>query len=452
MKELKKADKTVMKMIPEKFYTYSGHYTLSKFCYFYSVQDSCFLVNTFTLEILILTLDEYKTLLDGNFKDLEKNRFLNYLWKHLFIVNQEIDETREYHKIVKTLDLLADHSSEINHFTIFPTTVCNARCFYCFESSYQPVTLSDEQVNQLIEYMVEKRGDKPLKLMWFGGEPLCGINQIRKICKALNEKNIPFESKMISNGSLFDENIIREAIEDWHLYAIQITFDGKEEQYNHRKNYYSLKDSPFFKVVKNVVSMHKAGLKIILRLNGDLDNIDDLKDLVDYFDTLFETKDRLMIYTFPLFGENNKDSFALLTKRCQELNQYIRNLGYQSAMPIRFSRFRINYCKAALNNNLVVGADGNFYACHSIDTKPFGNVAEGITDKALWKEWKKPGKGKECCQDCVFLPLCTDYPHCPQSPVYPACKISMELKMKQALSNYSEITEDNDLSSFVDEE
>ena len=317
---------------------------------------------------------------------------MKYLQKQLFIVNEEIDETREYQKVVKTLDFLEDHSSDINHFTVFPTTVCNARCFYCFESGYQPVTLSDEKVDRLIEFMLNKRGDKPLKLMWFGGEPLCGIKQIRKICKALNEKEIPFESKMISNGSLFDEKIIREAIDDWHLYAIQITLDGKDEQYNRRKNYYSLKDSPFLKVVENIISMHKAGLKVILRLNADLDNIDDLKDLVDYLDTLFETKQRIMIYTFPLFAENDKDTFPLLTQRCQELNKYIHNLGYQSALPIHFSTFRVNYCKATRNNNIVIGADGNFYACHSIDTKPFGNVSEGITNQAFMEGMEKAGK------------------------------------------------------------
>ena len=159
-----------------------------------------------------------------------------------------------------------------------------------------------------------------------------------------------------------------------------------------------------------------------------------------------------MIYSSLLFDEYNNPSFAQLYQKVLDLNRYIKELGYSTSAPISMKKIRVNRCKACDPNDIIVGADGMLYACeHCADTNSFGNVMEGVTDQSAYQEWKKPTKRQECCQDCVFLPLCTDFPYCPDSPKYPVCKTMMDLNMKQALINYSDDSKEND-QSFIEEQ
>lgn len=452
MKIVKPINEAVQKMMPSSYFSETSEYKVSCFCYVYTNSDIHYLMNTLTLEILMINDDQLKKIEIQSFKSVENDPFLQYLYKHYFIVNKDIDEVREYHKIKGMLDFYTNRSKAIHNYTILPTTVCNARCFYCFESDFIPETLSDKQVDDLIDFMAKHHEDKPIKLQWFGGEPLCGIKQIRKISKGLRDLNIPFQSSMISNGSLFDQDIIQEAVSDWNLKSIQITFDGKEELYNSRKNYYVTAYSPFFKVLENTIALHEAGIHISIRLNADMENIEELKDLVDYLDTRFKTKEKVHIYSHPLFGEYNKPYFAKLYKKILDLNEYARSLGFGTSGTIRAKKMRGNFCKANNPNSLVIGADGRLYSCeHCEISQAFGNVSEGITDQTKWQEWKRPLKKKESCQNCVFLPICTDFPYCPDEANYPGCKVMTELKLQQFLKNSIKDDEDDDSSLHTEE-
>lgn len=448
MEIIKAVNTTIQKMMPKVYLAGASEYKLSCFCYTCSISDIHYLVNTLTLEVLSLTKEEYEKVTKSlTLIDIENDPFLMYLHEHFFIVDSNIDEVREYHKIKGMLEIYANKSTTIHNYTILPTTVCNARCFYCFEKDYVPETLSDDQVDVLVDGMIKNYRNKTVKIQWFGGEPLCGIRQIRRICNSLKSNEIPFESSMISNGSLFDKDVVQEAINDWNLKSIQITFDGKEEEYNSRKNYYSTSYSPFLKVIENVLLLQAAGVIILIRLNADMDNIEELKDLVDYLNIKFSSKKNVKIYSHPLFDEFNKSTFLELFSKIMELNNYIKLLGFQTPETVNMNRLKVNYCKANNPGAVIVGADGMLYACeHYEKSQAYGNVKEGITDKKSRQEWVSPAKGKERCQSCVFLPICTDFPYCPDSPTYPMCKTIMELKMQQYLTYASDLSEENDES------
>lgn len=444
---LKTINTTVQKMIPRSYHANASEYKLSCFSYACTMDDTHYLVNTFTLEVLLLTSEEYEILTKSSmFTNIEGNPFLRYLREHYFIVDKTIDEVREYHKIKSMLGIYVNKSNILHNYTILPTTVCNARCFYCFEQEMIPETLTDAQVDSLIDMMIKNHKDKPVKIQWFGGEPLCGIHQIRRICNELRSHEIPFESSMVSNGFLFDKKTIQEAVNEWNMKSIQITLDGKEEEYNTRKNYYSTTVSPFFKVLDNVLSLQEAGVFVVIRLNADMDNIDELTDLVDYLDTKFSSKEKVEIYSHPLFGEYNKPSFIELFTRVLELNEYIKQLGFKTSEIVKMNRLKVNYCKANNPGSVVVGADGMLYACEHYDkSQAYGNVRDGITDKKARQDWIHPAKGSEVCQNCVFLPICTDFPYCPDTPSYPICKKMMELSMKKYLTNVSDESDEENL-------
>ena len=60
--------------------------------------------------------------------------------------------------------------------------------------------------------MEDHKGSGTLHLSWFGGEPLMGIKRIDQICMDLEGRGIKFSSNMISNGYLFDEEIVARAV------------------------------------------------------------------------------------------------------------------------------------------------------------------------------------------------------------------------------------------------
>ena len=104
------------------------------------------------------------------------------------------------------------------------------------------------------EYIARHCGGKEVSLSWFGGEPLYNMEAIDIICRRLEDKSVAFHSKMISNGYLFDKEIVRKANEDWKLRNVQITLDGTEDVYNKTKAFIYKGINAFKRVIGTVQS------------------------------------------------------------------------------------------------------------------------------------------------------------------------------------------------------
>ena len=94
-------------------------------------------------------------------------------------------------------------SNEITGYTIFPTTDCNARCFYCFELGRSRIKMSIETAQKVVQYIKAHCGGKKVNISWFGGEPLFHQEAIDTICDGLRAEGVEFASTMVSNGYLF---------------------------------------------------------------------------------------------------------------------------------------------------------------------------------------------------------------------------------------------------------
>ena len=70
-------------------------------------------------------------------------------------------------------------------FTILTTEQCNFRCKYCYEK-FKHGQLSDGVIESFIKFIKENI-DKysGVHLRWFGGEPLLGIDVIKKTSKSV---------------------------------------------------------------------------------------------------------------------------------------------------------------------------------------------------------------------------------------------------------------------------
>ena len=133
----------------------------------------------------------------------------------LFIKNTVIDD---------------NYLKECYDFIMFPTTTCNARCFYCYENPMKKMPMTIDMAERVARYIMKKAPDKnrTVGLRWFGGEPLFNMKVIDYICEGLTENGIYFNSYFTTNGYLFDDDVIQKAIEIWHCVSCQITIDGTE--------------------------------------------------------------------------------------------------------------------------------------------------------------------------------------------------------------------------------
>ena len=144
------------------------------------------------------------------------------------------------------------------------------------------IPMSTETAHKAADYIATHCGGEKVGIQWFGGEPLFNKAVIDIICNDLTAKGVEYHSTMISNGYLFDDATVKQAVELWKLKRIQITLDGTEDMYNRSKAFiYKNGPSPYQVVLTNIERLLDAGVAVAIRLNMDNHNAENLMLLAD---------------------------------------------------------------------------------------------------------------------------------------------------------------------------
>ena len=115
---------------------------------------------------------------------------------------------------------------------------------YCYEKGYNISSMNSITAKKVVEFINNNNSDSSIKIQWYGGEPLMNSSSIDVICDGLKQHNIDFESSIISNGLLFNDNIIHKANILWNLKMARISLDGNEDVYNKVKSYKNISENP----------------------------------------------------------------------------------------------------------------------------------------------------------------------------------------------------------------
>lgn len=421
MEIIRKGNNAIREFLPEQKIQ-AGLYSPSIFNHIYQNSGQIILYNTLTKTLLLLDRDELafvETPVTLSSDDAELPDTLSYLIRNRFLVLDGIDEQADY---LTLFDIFrgTDYKRDVTSYTILTTTGCNARCFYCFEADFKPVSMSSETADQLVKYIAANRGDKPVKLRWFGGEPLCNIPAIDRISVGLKTAEIPFSSSITSNGLLFSDEIVNRAKEDWHLGSVQITLDGMDEEHNRRKNFKGDCENPFRVTLENIKKLADAEIHVSIRLNFDKNNLDSIDTLLNYLIETYRGKKYVTVYPAILFENCSAWNANRVDGEQDFLHKtltHYRDLLAENGLfyPRRMStRLKTGHCGANNYHSLTVNPDGKFSVCHNYsDECTFGSVYEGITNKLLYSKWMVPGKLREKCVGCKWLPECTPFSVCP---------------------------------------
>ena len=337
-----------------------------------------------------------------------------------FLVASHIDEAERYGKILSLVRKMDRKKTGYTTYTILPTTACNARCVYCYEAGIPYETMDEEMTEKVVQYIhATRRKDAPVSLRWFGGEPLLGEKIIDAICAAMRRDEIEYSSTMISNGSLFTEECIRKAVEDWHLKTIQITLDGREDVYCARKRYVAFDGSPYRAVLNAIHALLHEKVRVNIRLNVDEENMEEMHTLVDELFEEFPEEKGITVYCNGLFVDAKEDTdkdVAPFYDALDRLNErlYTFKRGREEVKKESQGRMKRHYCMADDPfGGPVIMPNGELYICEHIGQIP---VAGHVEDGMLIDREALLTRNRLCdlrCRSCSLLPVCTDCDSCP---------------------------------------
>lgn len=335
-----------------------------------------------------------------------------------YLVPENYDE---HQQVVNLRNILwkmfdAQSSKDITYYTIFPTTACNARCWYCYEKDITPLNMTEETAKDVVGFIARSCGKKPVRIRWLGGEPTLAANRIDQISKGLLEREIEYSSSITTNGYLFDEEMAIKAKNLWHTYQVNISIDGTEETYNRVKDFQGVKDNPYQRMMSNAEILMKHGIAVVIRMNYDRDTWTDFPKLLQEFKGRFRASSRWMLHPHQINWdvplEELREWEDWLDRKNNELYELARLYGnYQRHISLPSLRYLM--CEAGDSSCASILPDGKMVCCpEQIGNDQIkGSIYQGITNTPLVASWRRFAD-HERCRNCSLFPNCPRMVNC----------------------------------------
>ena len=148
------------------------NYSKSKYNIFVPYNESEFIIyNSLSGSIGKFDLETYKRYKENQLKESEIDKLL----EKGILIPDSFDELNKIHND-RLCGILND---TIKHYRIWPTSACNAKCYYCFEKGVKQESMSKDVADATINFIERGVSNKDtIKIEWFGGEPLLNIDII----------------------------------------------------------------------------------------------------------------------------------------------------------------------------------------------------------------------------------------------------------------------------------
>lgn len=355
---------------------------------FYKISDSSYLaVNTLTGAVDIVEPHIYRLL--SGYEPLDRTTLagdiIETLKRRGYLVDDGLDEEA---LLQPTVDICKKMKRRISYI-ICPTYSCNFKCTYCFEGSLTQEDHSFMKIADIklifsaVDIMSNDYKDRTFSVELFGGEPFLPKTKplIREIFKEASKRALPIS--MVTNGLFLprfkDElNANKELIT-----SAQITLDGIKDIHDKRRKLTNGKGT-FERVCNAINLLLDMQIRVMVRVNIDLQNIDSVPDLYDFMVAknwignpcfacnLSPIQDHTLSKGYEYLASDDKlvkKIFEMFKKNPEYENVFIlnmfRNLRHimavlKSTKPIQPLLY---YCESNNLENLVFGPDGYIYPC-----------------------------------------------------------------------------------------
>ena len=348
-----------------------------------------------------------------------------------------IDECKQTERLLH----LEQTQKGLSAYTIFTTTDCNARCFYCFEQGCDKLTMSRETAEEVAAFIARTRNpDRRLVIHWFGGEPLVNAEAIDIVSRSLREQGIDFYSTATTNGYLFDEATAERAVRDWRMTRVQITLDGTRERYNRIKAYVAAADDPYERVMGNIGALLAKGMQVTIRLNLDAANGEDLEALIDELGERFGGAEKIRIYVKALYQlETSPDAAKRDAIRARQQQLDRRAAALLGKKKHGLSRaLKYGACIADSDSGTIILPDGRLLCCEHLTERPmsYGTIwdDESDYDRSVLAWWKEREERIDACDGCFYAPMCYRIAHCPaQGPCWEGWRDQLREQLDESM-------------------
>jgi uncharacterized protein len=371
--------------------------------------------------MLLFSQKEYSRVLEiisdlPYLKEEQDEELFRILREYRFIIKEQFNEL-EFFKFNYFRSL---YGSSVLTTIVLPTLDCNFRCPYCFEFK-KNVYMDEKTITAYLSWVKNKlRQVKHFHITWFGGEPLLGFDNIKRISEDMisycDENRVGYSASLTTNGFFLTDGIIDE-LHKLRIDNVHVTFDGPRDWHN---NYRRTKDGEgSFDILVNNVENYcrrtQSHLPISLRVNVTDANMSGIPELLDSFSDRVKQKSRIYFRyvwsnqasNYVIFSEVSRQEDAF--KWLSQLYDIAAEKGFRSDNPINDLTF--NYCEVDFANHFAIDPSGFIYLCtHTFDPEEaIGNVLSGSTEEQVsqYCEWinTNPFNEIECAQ-CKILPLC----------------------------------------------
>lgn len=379
-----------------------------------------FIYNTFTNNLmemnasLISCIDK---IISGDFSYLSEDDVLA-LKKNMILVD---DDTNIYRSI-KLQRLMSRLDTGYLTLTIAPTTACNFKCIYCYESGIAPLS-AKAKLNLLedtISFVKLFKNTKFLRVTWYGGEPLLQFEYIEKLSHRLMNMFENYNAHMITNAYLLDK-AKSQKLKELKISAIQVTIDGLEKVHNERRPHKQNNDS-FQRIVHNLDDLFSVypEISIEFRVNVDKSNQSEYHRIYNYL------KERYGKYSINIHPGYVTDDFSAESNGCcfeaDEVNKFVLEQYDTHNIPISlYPRPIFGECSARHITSFVIGPEGELYKCWNdigIKGKTTGTVKNvSLSHELLLKYLLENDPLSDAnCERCFCFPICEG--GCPYKRIY----------------------------------
>lgn len=349
----------------------------------------------------LVSLDEkfQKILQDLNSEENDEE-CVKLLLENGFIVEEEVDELNKFlvaHNIQK-------YDNNSLSLTIALTLSCNMNCKYCFEDK-KNLNFDNNLEEKLIKFIDRniKYGGN-LSICWFGGEPLLQKDVIfrlsDKIKELCQEKKINYQADIVTNGVLLTKEVAK-ALKSCNVKFAQITIDGLKEIHDRRRTLKNGKSS-FDIIIKNISDIQEF-FKVELRINIDKENINHIKELVNYLN--LQNWSENVNYYFAPIKETEEYEKEKCVSNTEVKKLEINLLGSETHL----FKPALTKCSALRYNSFFVNANGDLYKCPNQLNDESNRVATIDDDTILTdkhSEWLINNDIPNKCTRCKILPVC----------------------------------------------
>ena len=380
---------------------YADRIKPSMYNYIEKGKDLHVVYNTLYCSMALLNSEELAVL---EKRQQGEEKLLREFYAAGFFVPEDVDEFSKLQTYKKLFRKVYIKESTLG-LTIATTTKCNARCAYCFENSAGRADMAPGVEEQIIEFVDNHIGEnKELDIVWFGGEPLLNTGMIDRLSSYFLAKGYKLSARVVTNGSLLTEKMLKECFPKWHIRHMQVTLDGTAENYARIKNYLAPELANLDRVLKNIDLAGENKIRVDIRLNVNKENIEDLLVLAKQLDKRYRGSKYVSWYVSPLIGTEadyaTDEELMRMMERFAKLNSRQMQVKKMQNLP------RLEYCMAGIAGEYCFDVNGEIKTCwedFTFSGNAIGNIRDfdPRTDKRIEQSQLPPE-----CEKCIWLPPC----------------------------------------------